>query len=209
MSIPNDLELDGKTLSFPYINKNIHTSPVNRLLVDVTESSNFYTVSLKYIVSEYYPVYNKYLQQHTNTLLQKEIYNYYNTIIITEVEYKYKIGQFGYITNGNNLEESFVVITDISDLKHELFFLHNEIEKYKFHRYDITSPTPKEILSYTFTSSEWIIESLFIPVAGTIEPNEEDALNHLIKLLNWKICREDYLLKKMNVIQLEYEYAEC
>eukprot|EP01084_Bolivina_argentea_P150384 262629_1 len=122
--------------------------------------------------------------------------------------------------NGHSLEKSFVIITEQLHAQKEIFFLHGQLKKYKYQHYDITSPTPKTLAynDYDLSSSasgnecksnsKWTTESLFTPIDGTMAPTN-DATNYIIELLNWKICREDYLLKKMNVIQLEYEYAEC
>eukprot|EP01084_Bolivina_argentea_P249882 418471_1 len=189
---PKALKVFNKSISFPYINKNINADPVNRLIVDIIEEhsdpdipSNFYTASLKYIFCEYYPQYSQYLKTHTQTTLQEEIHNYYNTIILTQIEYKYKVGQFGYVYNSNSLEQSFVQITEKLDATTDIFFLHEQLKKYKYHHYDITSPTPKIFTDDEFISdhnnnnvSDWTIQSLFTPIDGTIEPTN-DATNYL------------------------------
>eukprot|EP01084_Bolivina_argentea_P150385 262633_1 len=224
-AVPKALKINNKLISFPHINNNINAEPTNRLMVDIIElnehnkPSNFITTSLKYVFCEYYPQYSQYLKKHPHTTLQNEIHNYYDTVILAEIEYKYKIGQFGYIYNGHSLEKSFVIITEQLHAQKEIFFLHGQLKKYKYQHYDITSPTPKTLAynDYDLSSSasgnecksnsKWTTESLFTPIDGTMAPTN-DATNYIIELLNWKICREDYLLKKMNRMKLKLSENE-
>eukprot|EP01084_Bolivina_argentea_P250516 419752_1 len=111
-----------------------------------------------------------------------------------EYNYKYKIGQFGHIYNTHTLKQSFVVITETLDLK-----------KYKYQLCDIRSPYPKMIedneLSDNQCASGWITESLFSPIDGTIE-STNNSTDDLIQLVNWKICREHYLVNRINKMRL-------
>eukprot|EP01083_Nonionella_stella_P146057 458850_1 len=116
--------------------------------------------------------------------------------------------------NGHSLEKSFVIITEQLHAQKEIFFLHGQLKKYKYQHYDITSPTPKTLAynDYDLSSSasgnecksnsNWSTESLFTPIDGTMAPTN-DATNYIIELLNWKICREDYLLKGEEISELD------
>eukprot|EP01084_Bolivina_argentea_P313018 542003_1 len=221
MAIPNAFKLENKSLSFPYINKDINTDPMNRLIVDIIElkqdiptapNLHEHTSALKNVFGEHYPQYHQYLTTHQQTKFQEEIDNYYETILTTNIEYKYKVDQFGYIYNTHTLKESFGIITKRLDLDREIFCLHKQLKKYKYNLCDITSAKPKLIstsddekhLDNEYASG-WIIESLFTPINGTIELTcTTNTRSSLRQLLNWKICREDYLLREIKRLELEY-----
>eukprot|EP01084_Bolivina_argentea_P205144 350515_1 len=191
------LQLKNTFISFPYINSdNTSNNLVNRLLVDIEEEkSSCITVSLKYAYREYYPEYSQYLKQQKMNILYNDIYNYCDTIIRTSIQYKYRIGEFGYLNNGDTLERSFIQITDISKIKKELFFLHSDIYLYQYRHYDITSTTTKLLQDSTLPNSgknNWLKPSEFIVIQNCVE-----AVNKVTELLNWKICREDYLTKTL------------
>eukprot|EP01084_Bolivina_argentea_P296100 509918_1 len=109
------------------------------------------------------------------------------------VENKFKVGQFGYLCNVDNLEESFVMISCVLPSPEE------EEEKYRYKHYDVTSPVPQTLKHNTETNENSNMQligiSEFTPIEGTI--NSARTVNKkFLQLLNWKICRENYLLKK-------------
>eukprot|EP01084_Bolivina_argentea_P317647 550773_1 len=186
------LQLKDTFISFPYINSNKKSqNAIDQLSVDIKKPTSNITISLKDAYQEYYPQYDEYLKQQKTDTIYNEICNYFETQIKTPIKHKYKVGQFGYLNNDDTSERSFIMISEISDLKKDLFFLHCDAYLYKYTHYDITSTKPK-LLKDNNLPNNWMKENEFIIIEDCIE-----SVSKVAKLLNWKICREDYLTKKL------------
>eukprot|EP01084_Bolivina_argentea_P306261 529204_1 len=174
--VPKPLNLKGTTIAYPVVNHASHPDPKMRLLVTITEiDCEPEAYSLYYSYCQYYPQIHQYLKKIKNGPLHEEIVDYYNAVIETPINYPYEEETWGYVTTGATLETSFGKIKSQSKYETEIFLLHDELQKYEFEHYDITSPIPKKLTKNDIKSPiGWITESVFTPAAIDPQLYEED-----------------------------------
>eukprot|EP01084_Bolivina_argentea_P243913 408761_1 len=197
----NALKIKDAIVSYPFINQNVQNDCVERIQVKLEQKSNEEIVSLRYAFSQYHPKYRSYLQKNKKSPLYNEIVGYIDKYVEAPIEYKYKIGQYGYITKAETLEKSFGFISKKSEYITEFYFLQDELQRYEFTHCDITSKKFRLLPSDEMEGEAvgWITESIFNPIDGVILPD----ITKLEQAFNWKVCREDYLLKKMELNKIE------
>eukprot|EP01084_Bolivina_argentea_P308969 534376_1 len=195
------LKLKGTLISYPFINQNVPNDCIDELLVRIEHKTNEETPTLRYTLAEYHPNYLLYLRKCGKTPLYDQIVDYMDKFVEEPIEYEHRLGQYGYLTNTETLEHSFGFISKKSEYESELFYLQDELQKYEFTHCDITSKTfrllPEDEIEGK--SVGWITGSIFNPIDGIILPD----ITKTEQALNWKICREDYLLKKMELNEIK------